>query len=190
MSFSDIFKTIFDFLGNDWMQTITGILYAGGGAGVIASFIKLKNLHKGSDVESKTAIANTDTNISKIKTSQTNIETKVDSNSKEIGNLTMAVTCLGDIIASVFLSSKAVPEDTKKAISKSVSILMDLGLDLKATSSITEGISKAVEIAKEVVDAVMEEQQITAEESKATAEATEEKSYEIYNKILEETNEQ
>lgn len=189
MSFSDILQTIFDFLSKDWMQVITSILYTGGGAGVIASFIKLKNLHKDSDVVNKTAISNTNKNISKIETSQTNIETKVESNSKAVENLTMAVTCLGDIISSVFLTSKAVPEDTKKAISKSVSILMDLGLDLKATSKVTEGISKAIEIAKEVVDAIVEEQQTVAEESKATAEATEEKSYEIYNKILEETNE-
>lgn len=189
MSFSDILNHFFSFLQEDWLQTIVGILYAGGGAGVITSFIKLRSHHKNTDVDNKKVIKDTSDNLTKIKETQDDLAKQSTQTNQQVENLTIAVTCLGDIISSVFLSSKAVPDDTKKAISKSVSKLMDLGLDLKATSNVVDGINKAIEIAKEVVDEVIEQQHVVAEESKQSANTTEEKSFEIYNKILEETNE-
>lgn len=190
MSFSDILKQIFSFLETDWIQTIIGILYAGGGAGVITAFIKLRSLHKTTDTDNKKVIKSTSNSLTKIEEKQNKLENQSVQTNQQLESLTTAVTCLGDIISSVFLSSKAVSDDTKKAISKSVSKLMDLGLDLKTTSNIVEGINKAVQITKEVVDVVVEEQHVVAEESKQNAETTEEKSFEIYNKILEENNEQ
>lgn len=190
MSFSDIIQSILGFFKEDWVQTIVGIFYTGGGAAVITTYLKLRNKYKGVVNNTSADTSKINNNVGKIAHEQEAIKKDQEEIQKELKVLTQAITALGNIISSVFVDSKAVTRDTKISISKSIAKLEQIGLDMEVTSDVKKAIEAANIVAKEVVDEIIEEHKTSAQEEQSIAEGTEEKAYEVYNKILEEYNEQ
>lgn len=189
MSFSDIINSIFSFMKEDWVRNIFSILYAGGGATILTTYLKLKNKYKNVNDVTSTNTSTINTNIQSISTKQEVLEKGQQQNHEDIVMLTQAITALGNIISSVFVDSKAVSKDTKISISKSIAKLEELGLNMQVAGNVIKAVNTASQIAKEVVDEILEEQQVVAQEEQSKAEGTEEKAYDIYNKILEDYNE-
>jgi hypothetical protein len=183
MDFGEMIQSI---LGNPTFKTIMDTVALIGS--VIAVF-----LHKSSNTKFKTTDVSVTTNTIEVKKLQTEIsELKTTNNqlkkqnqvmSEEMEQIIEGLSALGNIISTAFMGSKAISENAKLNMCQYVSKLKDLGFDVKEV--VKEVTETTVEIVNEIKEIIEQE----SKENTEKAEDTKQQSLDLYNQILNESNE-
>lgn len=183
MNFGEMIQSI---LGSPTFKTVMDTVALIGG--VIAVF-----LHKSSNTKFKTTDVSVTTNTKEVKKLQTEVvELKATNNQLKKQNQVMAeemeqviegISALGNIITTAFMGSKAISEKAKLDMCKYVSQLGELGFSVK------EVVKEITETAVEVVNEIKETLDKESEENIKKAEDTNQQSLDLYNQILDETDE-
>lgn len=183
MSFGEMIQSI---LGNPTFKTIMDTV------ALIGSIIAVL-LHKSSNTKFKTTDVSVTTNTKEVKKLQTEIvELKTTNNqlkkqnqvmTEEMEQIIEGISALGNIISTAFMGSKAISENAKLNMCQYVSKLKDLGFDVK------EGVKEVAETAVEVVNEIKEIIEQESKENTEKAEDTKQQSLDLYNQILNESNE-